>query len=561
MSRRGSRWRATGVIVAALIVAGSSSLTSASTPASDNARTLVLSLPGPFNGCTFLGPDANPTSDAILDLVRPSAFQTTASGNLVGSQGSITSAELTSLSPETVVYTIAAKQHWSNHQPFDGRDLVAWWRRARSIPSVLSDGYRAIKSMKLSNAALTVTATFAYPYADWNLLFRDVESRLTPGGCTFRDLLSRPSLGPYRLVSANASTMVLEMNRSWPSSSSRFGRIVIEANASMPANVTTTFARYTLTVDRAQVGALSAHPSVLSHIGSASSIEELFFNAHRPLTSALAVREALSWSLDRLAMISSLWGQVTFSPSPGASALYSQGSPFYPGSPGQAPSESSTTSTTVVATPSAPVSLADCFPCAVRALRSAGYVRGPLGWVTPQGLPLSIRLVKGPSALDAATAAAIVRSWAALGVSTYVVTASSEAAAAMSLAFNDADVALFDRPTNSAPSFSASSWSGPLYSDSYPSGLRLSVLNQLYSTAMNTFNPVTARTTWSTYDKTLLDAFWVRPLFTPPSLVEWSPQLQGVSGSASVPGFVDEVPTWNTIIPPPSSSLAMGGIG
>ena len=549
MSWRASRWRAVGVAVAALLVAGSGTLTSASTPVGDNARTLLLSLPGPFNGCNYLGPDANPTSDAILDLVRPSAFASTISGALVGAQGSIASAELTSLSPETVVYTIAAKQHWSNGQRFDGRDLVAWWRRARSIPSVRSDGYRAIKSMTLSNRALTVTAIFAHPYADWNLLFRDVESRFAVGGCTFADLLRRPSLGPYRLVSANAAQMVLVMNHSWPSSIDRFGRIIISANAAMPANVNTPFARYTLTVNRAQVDALSAHPSVLSHIGSASSIEELLFNAHRPLTSALAVRESLSWSLDRLAMISSLWGQVTFSPSPGASILFSQGSPSYPGSPGSAPSESSTTSTTMPTTTSGSVSLGDCFTCAVRALRSAGYVRGPLGWLTPQGHPVSIRLVRGPSALDAAVATAITRSWAALGVSTYVVTASSEAAAATALAFNDADVALFNRPTDAAPSVSASSWSGPLYSDSYPSGLRLSVLNQLYSTAMNTFNPVTARSTWSTYDKTLLDNFWARPLFTPPSLVEWSPLLQGVFGAASIPGFVDEVPTWNTVPP------------
>ena len=554
MSWRGSRWRAVGVIVAALLVAGSSSLTGASTPVGDNARTLLLSLPGPFNGCTFLGPNANPTSDAVLDLVRPSAFQSSVSGTLVGSQGAIASAELTSLSPETVVYTIAPRLRWSDHQPFDGRDLVAWWRRARSIPSVLSDGYRAIKSMKLTNRALTVTATFSQPYSDWNLLFRDVESRSTHGGCTFSDLLSRPSLGPYRLVSANASSMVLVMNRAWPSSTSRFGRIVIRANAPIPPNVNEPFARYTLTVNRSQVDALSAHPSVLSHIGSSSSIEELFFNAHRPLTSELAVREGLSWSLNRLAMISGLWGQVTFSPSPGASVLFSQGSPFYPGSPGQAPSESSTTPTTVPAAPSSPVNLADCAPCAVRALRNAGFVRGPLGWISPQGRPLSIRLVRGPSALDAATATSIVRSWARLGIATYVVTAPSEASAAMTLAFNDADVALFDRPTNSAPSFSASSWSGPLYADSFPSGLRLKVLNQLYSTAMNTFNPVTARATWSTYDQTLLDAFWVRPLFTPPSLVEWSPQLQGVLGAASVPGFVDEVPSWNTIVPVNASS-------
>ena len=554
MAWYGSRRRAVGFLVATALVVVSSNLSGATTPIGDNGRTLQLSIPGPFNGCTFLSSGATPTSNAILDLVRPSAFLTNTNGALFGAQGPIASAELTSLSPETVVYTIAPKQRWSNNRPFDGRDLIAWWQKARSTASVLSAGYRMISAMSLSNAGLTVTAKFTHPYSDWNLLFRDVESRFAVGGCSLRDLESRPSLGPYRIVAASGSAIVLAMNRTWPTDSNRFGRIVIRPNAPMPKNTNSWFASYSLTVNREQIQTLSAHPSVLSHIGSSSSIEEILYNAHRPLTSALAVREALSWYLNRQAMISGLWGLVTFSPSPAASALYSQGSTGYPGTVGQAPSEPSTTSTTIAPSSTTTVNLADCPACAVRTLAKAGYARTALGWVTPRGRPLSIRLVTGPSALDRATATVIVREWAALGVSTYVVTAPSEAAAATTLAFNNADVALFDRPTQSAPSFTASSWSGPAFIDSYPSGLRLASLNALYSTTMDTFNSVTARATWMTYDKTLMDAFWVRPLFTPPSLVEWSPQLQGVLGSQSIPGFVDEIPTWNSMTTASASS-------
>ena len=44
----------------------------------------------------------------------PSAFLTTSAGNLYGENGPIASAELTSLTPETVKYTIAPNEKWSN---------------------------------------------------------------------------------------------------------------------------------------------------------------------------------------------------------------------------------------------------------------------------------------------------------------------------------------------------------------------------------------------------------------------------------------------------------------
>ena len=89
-------------MAAALVVAGAVPVAvyaGSSTLVGDNARTLTLALPGPFNGCTYLDAGATPTMDAVNDLVVPSAFQTTASDGLIGSGGPIASAELTSLSP------------------------------------------------------------------------------------------------------------------------------------------------------------------------------------------------------------------------------------------------------------------------------------------------------------------------------------------------------------------------------------------------------------------------------------------------------------------------------
>ena len=121
---------------AGLVLASSvllvTSVDAASPPASV-AKTLNLSLPGPFNGCTVLDSGATPTTNAILDLLRPSAFLTTTNDNLAGEGGAIASAELVSLSPETVVYTIAPGQHWSDGASFSGIDLVSWWLRAKQL--------------------------------------------------------------------------------------------------------------------------------------------------------------------------------------------------------------------------------------------------------------------------------------------------------------------------------------------------------------------------------------------------------------------------------------------
>jgi ABC-type transport system substrate-binding protein len=265
MMSRGSVLRSSGaglVVISVILALGAGRAapagqksTKSITPA---ANTLNLSLPGPFNGCTILDPGATPTTNAILDLLRPSAFVTTSADNLVGEGGAIASAELISLKPETVVYTIAPHQHWSNGADFTGIDLVSWWLRARELASVQSDGYRDISSLVETNDGMTVTATFPKPYAEWNLLFRDVEAIGTSSGCSWSDFLARPSLGPYRVVAASANRLSLVANKAWTLDPNRFGRIVITDSSVVPSKPKSYFVRYTLNVTSATVGAASA---------------------------------------------------------------------------------------------------------------------------------------------------------------------------------------------------------------------------------------------------------------------------------------------------------------
>jgi peptide/nickel transport system substrate-binding protein len=519
----------------------------APTPAAP-VNTLNLSLPGPFNACTVLDQGATPTTNAILDLLRPSAFVTTSGGNLVGEGGAVTSAELVSLKPETVVYTLAPGQHWSNGASFSGLDLVGWWLRAKQLASVQSDGYRDISSLAETNGGLTVTATFAQPYAEWNLLFRDVEAIDSPAGCSWADFLARPSLGPYNVVSASAHRFVLVANKQWTLEPNRFARLVLSDSNTFPPTPNAYFVSYSLNVTTASVEAASTRPTISSHIGTSSELAEIAFSPRSGVSKDPAMREALSLILNRQSIVNNIFGSVTFSPSVAQSVLYSQGQSAYPGGNGSGPSAQSTTTTVTSTNESG--TLNDCAVCAVDLLERAGYVKTPLGWLNAGGTRLAVRVAVGPTPLDQSVASQVEHQWTQNGIAVSTFSTTSDQSAAFAAASGGADVAILTRPTTTTAAYSARSFVGPAYSDSYPSGVRSSIFNNLYASGVAIFNPVTAVATWLVLDQDLMSDFWVRPLFTEPSLVEWSNTIGSVFGSISVPGLVDQVTGWGVVQPP-----------
>jgi hypothetical protein len=242
---------------------------------------------------------------------------------------------------------------------------------------------------------------------------------------------------------------------------------------------------------------------------------------------------------------------VTFSASVAASALYSQGQSNYPGPAGTSPS--SQTTTTTIAPSSAHNGLGDCRQCALDVLSQSGFVRSSSGWSTASGTPLDLTMAVGPSNLDETVAATVVREWASIGLTVKVVDVPSEVAAAVATATNTDDLAIFTRPTITAVSFAARSWSGPGYADAYPNGWRTVAITNLFNQAIANFNPVTASSTWLQMDQTIQSSYWARPLFTSPSLLAWTNTLTGVTTSFSVPGLLDEAPIWS-VAPPPTQS-------
>jgi hypothetical protein len=191
--------------------------------------------------------------------------------------------------------------------------------------------------------------------------------------------------------------------------------------------------------------------------------------------------------------------------------------------------------------------LDDCVTCALSILKSSGFVRTSTGWVSSAGKKLSVRLGVGPSALDHAVALLVKADWAEIGVPSTLVDEATEISAARASALGSVDVALFARPTTTTPAYAARSWAGPAYPDTYPSGVRIPGVTALFDQATAIFNPVTASSTWLKLDQTIMTDFWVRPLFTAPSLTIWSTTLSTVANSFTVAGFVDQLPTWTKL--------------
>jgi len=513
--------------IALAAILGLTALCAASTAstASTAIPPLVVAIPGPLTGCNALAPSLNESSQVLLDLTRPSAFTTSVQGSLRGEGGAIAAAELANLGPQVVTYSLDTSLHWSDGHPFSAADLIAWWRRGRVASTVTSVGYRDITSMVSSHDGSVVTATFAEPFSAWPLLFRDIEEAgVKSTSCAVRGLLARPSLGPYRFVSLTSSRAVLVSNPSWTASFNRLPRIIVTTSKTTPTSHGL-YVTYRPNISTGLLSDLSRNPSISSHIGASDRIEELQYSLRRPLTGTVALRNAWSTLVDRLALIRTLYGGITLAPLPSASLLFSQ-------------NEFGTTTT-----PTTTAVSGQCFRCADAALRASGLTKHARHWQW-RGKPVVLHLCRGPSVTDRQTASTIAAQWGAQGIAVALSIAPSEVAASAAAERGRVDVAVFERPVGAHPWLASTGGLGLTEADGFSVGRALPSVRDATQLALSDFNPITAATKWAVVDALIRQSGVLYPLFTPPSVTAWSTDVQNISPSLSELGLIDQVTNW-----------------
>ena len=114
----------------------------------------------------------------IMSGLIPSPFILNPDLSVTLNKDLVTSAELTSSSPETVVYKINPNAVWMDGTPITADDFIFNWKfqdgkdcSATDCPVAGTTGYDAIDTVTGSDNGKTVTVVFKNPYPDWQALF------------------------------------------------------------------------------------------------------------------------------------------------------------------------------------------------------------------------------------------------------------------------------------------------------------------------------------------------------------------------------------------------------
>jgi peptide/nickel transport system substrate-binding protein len=110
------------------------------------------------------------------NLISPTTYTFSPSGKIQWNQDLLASEpQVTSTSPQTVVYKLKPTAKWSNGTPISADDFIYDWKtnngHDKNIPIVGSTGYDSIQSVTGSDNGETVTVVFSKTYSDWRGLF------------------------------------------------------------------------------------------------------------------------------------------------------------------------------------------------------------------------------------------------------------------------------------------------------------------------------------------------------------------------------------------------------
>ena len=193
-------------------------------------------LPSNFNYNEVDGPGIDLGS--IDDAVLPTMFDATADGGFAVDPNYLTSAEVTSTTPQVVTYTINPKAVWSDGTPITWRDFQAYWQALNGTnPGYQvagTNGYSAMRSVARGVDDKQVVVTFAKPFGEWKSLF----SPLTPASLNSSPVAfntawktSMPlTSGPFgvQAVDQTHKTVTLVRNPTWWGTPPKLARIIFQ---------------------------------------------------------------------------------------------------------------------------------------------------------------------------------------------------------------------------------------------------------------------------------------------------------------------------------------------
>jgi len=332
LSRPRARWLAftTAAAAASLVVAacGGSTSSTTGTGAVKSGGSATFALDEDVAGFNILqANDAEFVLQEINDQIWPQAFLTPPSLTPTLNKDLLTSAAVTSTSPQTVVYKINPKATWSDGTPISAADFIYNWQAnsgsakykdlgGAAYLAASSAGYNDIKSVTSSNGGKTATVVFSAPYGDWRSLFSPMipahiaqKVGFNNGFQTFGPAV-QVSGGPYMIQSYTKGEDLVEVrNPKWWGTPGKLSKIVfrfILDDAQQPPAIQNGEANLV----NPALAALSYYDSVKNIAGFTTKVDaglefqHMDFNeATNPYLANVNVRHAIAYGTNRQQMI------------------------------------------------------------------------------------------------------------------------------------------------------------------------------------------------------------------------------------------------------------------
>jgi peptide/nickel transport system substrate-binding protein len=250
----------------------------------------------------------------------------------------VSSADVTSTSPFTVVYKINPKAVWSDGTPINVDDFIYNWKtqNGKDCPncSVASTGgYDTIDSIVGSDNGKTVTVVMKSTYTDWKSMWSssggiypahiaaqhgdtNTAAGLKASFDWFGSTVPTWSGGPWKIDNFQSNVSVTEVpNPSWwgekPKLSRVIFRIITDATQEPTALQNNEVQAIYPQPQVDMVSQVKKIPNVSSYIGIGLTWEHFDLNLKTPALQNKALRQALFTAVDRQALINKTVGQFT----------------------------------------------------------------------------------------------------------------------------------------------------------------------------------------------------------------------------------------------------------
>ncbi len=325
----------------------------------------------------------------VEEGILPSVYLTKPDFTVVLDTNLMVSAELTSSSPETIVYKIKPEAKWSDGVPVDAKDFILAWQAQngtkKEFDVATTTGYEDIESVTGSDGDKTVTVVFKTPFPDWKSLFgpmvpahtlQAMGGDITAAWNTGLDKSLPVSAGPYKFGEYKPTeSLTIVRNDAYFGKKAHLDSVVFrflpesttQPDALKNGEVQMIYPQPQLDL----VAAVKGIPGVKSETNFGLTFEHFDFNVKTPGLDDPAVRKAIATGLDRDSMLKRTVGQFSDKAKVLGNRIYVNNQKEYvdnAGSYGKGDVAGAT-----------------------KLLEGAGYTKGPDGLYAKGGKPLTFR--------------------------------------------------------------------------------------------------------------------------------------------------------------------------